>query len=140
MAENADNMDMFDTTTKCSTSDTTICAVKKLNASNVTTLPEWLDTEILRSTYLELGLSTLVLLVSALNAIWLQCKVPRTFVFKVLQLDCMVTATCQSGYIAILLSSISEEPNVIICMVGTALSLITYYHFIWSGLSIAIAR
>ena len=130
MAENADNMDISDNTTNS----------MNTKSSNVTTLPEWVSDEVIINTYIAIGVSILIAIVGLANFVWLQYKFPRRFVFKVLQMDCLVCSVSQAGFIGILLSSIAEEPNSIVCANAAVLNSICNYHFIWSGLSIAIAR
>ena len=130
MAENADNMDISDNTTNS----------MNTKSSNVTTLPEWVSDKVIINTYIAIGVSILIAIVGLANFVWLQCKLPRRFVFTVLQMDCLVCSVSQAGNISFLLSSIAEEPNTIICANAAALNTICLLHFIWSGLSIAIAR
>ena len=118
--------------------DTDNCSA--LTPSNVTTLPEWVNEDIVINTYIEVGLSILVLITGAITAATIEYKFPKSFVFRVIQIDCIVSSVCQLGIIASLLSSITEEPNILICSVASALSGFSIYHFAWSGLSIAIAR
>ena len=134
MAENADNMDISDSTTNSMNTKST------LKSSNVTTLPEWVSDKVIINTYIAIGVSILIAIVGLANFVWLQCKFPKRFVFKVLQMDCLVCSVSQAGNISFLLSSVAEEPNAIVCANAAALNAICVYHFIWSGLSIAIAR
>ena len=130
MAENANNMDISDNTTNS----------MNTKSSNVTTLPEWVSDEVIINTYISIGVSILTAIVGLANFVWLQCKFPTRFVFKVLQMDCLVCSVSQAGNISFLLSSIAEEPNSIVCAIAAALNTICLLHFIWSGLSIVIAR
>ena len=57
-----------------------------------------------------------------------------TLVYQIQQIDSLVTAACQIGWIGILFSSISDAPNAYFCNVATALFLIALFHFLLSNL------
>lgn len=109
-------------------------------SSNVTVLPEWVSDQIFASTYFEVGLSALTLIVAAANAFWLHYRFPKTLVFRIQKVDSITTSVSQLGFITTLFSSITENPDPFICTVAAALYTFNMYHFIWTSLSISLAR
>ena len=68
------------------------------------------------------------------NFYWIRQTFMATLVYQIQQIDSLVTAACQIGWIGILLSSISDAPNAYSCNVATALFLIALFHFLLSNL------
>ena len=96
--------------------------------------------EILIFTYCEVGLSILTIVVNLVNFFWIRQTFVKTLVFQIQQIDSIVTSVCQIGFIAILLSSISDAPNVYICTTASGLVAISILHFLLSNLLIVIGR
>ena len=67
--------------------------------------------EILIYTYSEVALSILTMLTNIANFFCIQNKFASSWVYQIQKIDSLVTSVCQIGYIGILLSSISDNPN-----------------------------
>ena len=98
------------------------------NTSNNSLHPEVISDEIqVIITFCEVGLSILTVIANLINFYWIrQTFFVATLVYQIQQIDSLVTAVCQIGWIGILLSSISDAPNAYFCNVATALFLLLY--------------
>ena len=106
-----------------------------LNITNTSLHPEVISDEIQIFTYYcEVGLSILTIIANLINFYWIRQTFVATLVYQIQQIDSLVTAACQIGWIGILLSSISDAPNAYFCNVATALFLIALFHFLLSNL------
>ena len=112
-----------------------------LNTTNSSSLQaEEISDEIRIVTYCEVGLSILTMFTNMVNFFYIRKKIATCFVNHILQIDSLVTSICQIGYIGILLSSISDAPNVYICNVSLALVVISIGHFYVTNLLIVFGR
>ena len=129
-----------------SSSIQTYCASQSVSQSSVNFLKlimsalVTISDEILIFTYCEVGLSILTIVVNLVNFFWIRQTFVKTLVFQIQQIDSIVTSVCQIGFIAILLSSISDAPNVYICTTASGLVAISILHFLLSNLLIVIGR
>ena len=96
--------------------------------------------EILIYTYGEVALSILTMLTNIANFVYIQYKFASSLVYQIQKIDSLVTSVCQIGYIGILLSSISDNPNFYICNIASALISMSGFHFILSNLFMVTGR
>ena len=96
--------------------------------------------EILIVTYCEVGLSILNMFVNLINFFWIRKTFVSTLIYQIQQIDSLVTSICQIGCIGILLSSISNAPNVYICTTATFFNLVSIFHFLLSNLFMVSGR
>ena len=113
-----------------------------LNTKNTSLQSEMItiSDEILIVTYCEVYLSILIMFVNLINFFWIRKTFVSTLIYQIQQIDSLVTSICQIGCIGILLSSISNVPNVYICTTATFLNLVSFFHFLLSNLFIVSGR
>ena len=85
-------------------------------------------------TYCEIGLSIVSIFANLANFFAIRKKFITTFVYHIQQIDSIVTAVSQIGFIVLLLNSISSTPNATMCTLGSALAVISGVHFVLSNL------
>ena len=100
------------------------------NTSNNSLHREVISDEIQVITFCEVGLSILTVIANLINFYWIRKTFVTTLVYQIQQVDSLVSAVCQIGYIGILLSSISDAPNAYICCLATTLFFISVFHFL----------
>ena len=112
-----------------------------LNTTNTSSLQaEEITDEIRIFTYCNVGLSVLTMFTNTVNFFFIRKRFVTSFVNRILQIDSLVTAACQIGYIGILLSSISDPPNAYICNVASFFVAISMAHFFLTNLLIVLGR
>ena len=111
------------------------------NTSNNSLHPEVISDEIqVIITFCEVGLSILTVIANLINFYWIRQTFVSTLVYQIQQVDSLVTAICTIGYIGILLSSISDNPNFYICNIASALISMSGFHFLLSNLFMVTGR
>ena len=111
-----------------------------LIGTNASLQAEVISDEILMATYFEVGLSLLTMLANIVNLFCLRKWFVSSVVYQIQQIDSLVTAVCQIGYIGFLLSSISDAPNTYICNAASCLIAISVLHFFLSNLFMVFGR
>ena len=102
--------------------------------------PEMFGDEIQIVTFCEIGLSIVTMFANLANFFLIRQNIKTTFVYQIQQIDSIVTAVSQIGWVGILLSSISDAPNAYICTPATALALLSGCHFALSNLLMVIDK
>ena len=111
-----------------------------LIGTNASLQAEVISDEILMITYFEVGLSLLTMLANIVNLFCLRKWFVSSVVYQIQQIDSLVTAVCQIGYIGILQGSISDAPNTYICNAASCLMAISVLHFFLSNLFMVFGR
>ena len=111
----------------------TMSALHATNASAVVISDEMIA-------YFEVGLSILTMLTNIVNFFCVRKWLVSSVVYQIQQIDSLVTAVCQIGYIGIMLSSISDAANAFICNAASCLMAISVLHFFLSNLFMVFGR
>ena len=85
-------------------------------------------------TQIEIGASIMSLLVNLANIFVIRHKFKTMLVYQIQQIDSLVTAVGQIGFIIILFQSISDAPNARMCGMASALVMNSVLHFLLSNL------
>ena len=91
-------------------------------------------------TYCEIGLSIVTFFANLANFFVIRKKFSKILVYQIQQIDSLVTAVSQIGFIVILLNSISSTPNASQCTLGSTLAVISGVHFVLSNLLMAAGK
>ena len=91
-------------------------------------------------TFCEIGLSIVTMFANLANFFLIRQNIKTTFVYQIQQIDSIVTAVSQIGWVGILLSSISDNPNFYICNIASALISMSGFHFLLSNLFMVTGR
>ena len=83
---------------------------------------------------IEIGVSIMSLLVNLVNFLVIRQKFKTILVYQVQQIDSLVTAVGQIGFIIILFQNISDAPNASMCGMASALVMNSVLHFLLSNL------
>ena len=110
------------------------------NKTNASFQAEEISDEVLKAINFEVGLSILAMLTNIFNFFCVRKWFVSSVVYQIQQIDSLVTSVCQIGYISILLSSISDNPNAFICNAASCLIAISVLHFFLSNLFMVFGR
>ena len=83
---------------------------------------------------IEIGVSIMSLFVNLVNFFVIRQKFQTILVYQVQQIDSLVTAVGQIGFIIILFQNISDAPNARMCGMASALVMNSVLHFLLSNL------
>ena len=97
--------------------------MSSLNNTTNSIQAEEISDQIQVITYCEIGLSIVSIFANLANFFAIRKKFITTFVYHIQQIDSIVTAVSQIGFIVILLNSISSTPNATMCTLGSALAV-----------------
>ena len=96
--------------------------------------PEMFGDEIQIVTFCEIGLSIVTMFANLANFFLIRQNIKTTFVYQIQQIDSIVTAVGQIGFIIIFFQNISDAPNARMCGMASALVMNSVLHFLLSNL------